>query len=174
VTGGLRNCRLLFVCSGNTCRSPLAEALARRWAEEREWESLEVRSAGTSALPGLPASEGALRAARRHGLDLGGHRSSRLGRDHVEWADLVLAMAPHHLREVAALGGGGKGVLLTAYAAGEEVPSGAGDPVPDPFGGDDEVYEETYRLLAGLVERAMRRLEREGRCGGGQEEGRRP
>ena len=60
--------RLLFVCTGNTCRSPLAAAIARSELAALGWTCVEVRSAGTSALDGLPASEGSLGAAERHGL----------------------------------------------------------------------------------------------------------
>ena len=59
---------VLFVCTGNTCRSPMAEALARREVRERRWSHVAVRSAGISAHPGGAASEGALQAARERGL----------------------------------------------------------------------------------------------------------
>ncbi|MEO7367810.1 MAG: hypothetical protein ABIZ36_07625, partial [Gemmatimonadaceae bacterium] len=67
--------RLLFVCTGNTCRSPLAEAIARRLADERGIYDVTVGSAGTSAWPDAPASDGALLVAMEHGLDLGDHRA---------------------------------------------------------------------------------------------------
>jgi protein-tyrosine-phosphatase len=154
--------RLLFVCSGNTCRSPLAEVLSRRAASESGLHPVEVRSAGTHTRPGLEASGGALRVARRHGLSLEGHASTVLSGELVEWADLIFAMGPGHQDRLETLGGGDKVVLLGAFAT-EENPDGDGTDgshlaVPDPFGGDDEIYEETFLTLEKYVELAIRRL----------------
>ncbi|MFQ5536363.1 MAG: low molecular weight protein arginine phosphatase [Gemmatimonadota bacterium] len=154
--------RLLFVCSGNTCRSPLAEALARREIARRGLDSLHVSSAGTGAFPGSRTSVGALRAARRHGLDLTGHRSRPLTAEAVADADLILTMAPHHRDRAVNLGGEGKTLLLTAFAHGVEPGGGAAEAYPcvgDPFGGDDAVYEATYEELEELVARALEHLE---------------
>jgi len=149
--------RILFVCSGNTCRSPLAEAIARRVAEESGVGGLKFRSAGTSTVPGLPASEGARRAAKRHGLSLESHASLPLSEAAVDWAELVLPMAPKHLERVLAAGGDGKAALLRAYAEGLEAVSEE-LAVADPFGGDDRVYEETFLTLEALVRAALGRL----------------
>ncbi|OYV66431.1 MAG: hypothetical protein B7Z72_11365 [Gemmatimonadetes bacterium 21-71-4] len=109
--------RILFVCTGNTCRSPLAEAIARNLLIERGIADVEVASAGTSAWEGASASDGALLVGLERGLDLNGHRARQLDRDLVHAADLLLAMGPHHLERIEALGGTGKGHLLTAYAS---------------------------------------------------------
>ena len=151
--------RLLFVCTGNTCRSPLAAAIARRELAALGWTRVEVRSAGTSALNGLPASDGSLRAAVRHDLDLSAHRTTLLTADLVAWADLILAMGPGHVGRVVELGGGEKCALLTAFAERTEKEDEEGFGVPDPFGGDDEAYERTYEALEDLVARALMRLE---------------
>lgn len=149
--------RLLFVCTGNTCRSPLAAALAREGVRRLGWSHVEVSSAGVSAATGSPASEGSLRAAARHGLDLGAHRSSPLTAEALERTDLVLAMSPAHLGPLEMLGAGHKASLLTDFAAAVN-PDGVPESVPDPFGGADEEYEDTYVLLERLVGRALQRL----------------
>ena len=131
--------RILFVCTGNTCRSALAEAIARKLTIERGIVDIDVASAGTSAWDGASASDGALLVGLERGLDLNAHRSRQLDRDLVQSADLLLAMGPHHLERIEALGGAGKGHLLTAYASrGTQA-----RPVNDPMGGELDVYRAT-------------------------------
>ncbi len=155
--------RLLFVCTGNTCRSPMAEVIARRRVEELGWEQIRVGSAGVAAFDGSPASDGALRAAGRKGLDLSAHTSSLLTPRMVADADLVLAMSTSHLARVFELGGAEKAALITSFAAPDEPGDGDGDGagggVPDPIGGADEEYLRTFEVLEELVERALERLE---------------
>ena len=151
------NFRLLFVCTGNTCRSPMAQAIAERSVERRGWDRVEIRSAGVSALPGGGASEGARVAAEWGGLSLGGHRSKSLDTELVDWASLVLTMGPHHADAAEALGGVGKVWMLSAFAEGGEHARGAA--VPDPFGGDAQAYVECLETLEVFVEAALRRVD---------------
>lgn len=146
--------RLLFVCTGNTCRSPLAEALARREAIERGLADVEVASAGTSAWDGAPASDGALLVALERGLDLSGHRAQQLTRELVQSHDVVLAMGPHHVERAEALGGEGRTHLLSTFANGPA----SGRPINDPFGGDLEAYRETLTELQADIRRVFDRL----------------
>jgi protein-tyrosine-phosphatase len=146
--------RILFVCTGNTCRSAIAEAVARRGIIERGLSDVELQSAGTSAWDGAPASDGALLVGMERNLDLSQHRSQTLTRELVRDADLILAMGPHHLERIEALGGMGKAYLLTDFAS-----RGASSrPVNDPIGGELEVYRATVDELEEEVRRVFDRI----------------
>ncbi|MBN2490753.1 MAG: Sua5/YciO/YrdC/YwlC family protein [Planctomycetes bacterium] len=153
----------LVVCSGNTCRSPMAAALLsdllrRRIGEARRRVGLPpppVRSAGLGALDGLPASGAAVLAMSRRGLDLTGHVCRRLAAEDVLEADLVLTVS----EEVAAQ------VRAIAPAAADRVavlgPDGRG--IRDPFGGPIEEYvdcaERIQRALEAFLARYAERFE---------------
>jgi protein-tyrosine-phosphatase len=145
---------LLFVCTGNTCRSPIAAAIATEVADERGLADLEIGSAGTSAAEGQPASDGAVLVGLERQLDLTTHRARQLTPELVHAADLILVMGPHHLERVEALGGGGKAHLLMSYASrGTDERA-----VTDPFGGDLDVYRSTVEELDAEIRRAVDRL----------------
>lgn len=150
---------LLFVCTGNTCRSPLAEVLTRQALHHRGWSHVEVRSAGVAAFPGAPASEGSLEVANEEGLDLTDHQATPISPSLIEWADLILTMSPGHLPPIQAAGAGDRATVITDFAlhAGEEDPWGPG--VADPVGGDLSRYRATYRELEELVDAVLARLE---------------
>jgi len=151
--------RILFVCTGNICRSPLAETLLKRALHERAVEEVSVESAGTGAWDGAPASEGAYLVALERGLDLSSHRARLLTREIVEDASLILTMARHHRARVHELGGEGRVHVLGEYVGknGEEAEVG------DPFGGDLEVYRDTCAELEALIATVADRLAGEAR-----------
>lgn len=95
--GGLSMYRILFVCTGNTCRSPMAEGLMRRLAAEYELVGFEVRSAGVSAFEGSPVSDHAASVLIQKDCT-GPERSTLLSQSLIDWADLVLTMTSSHKR----------------------------------------------------------------------------
>ena len=144
---------ILFVCTGNTCRSPLAEALARRIAKVRGLTDVKISSAGTNAWENSPASDGALLVGMERDIDLTGHRARPLTPEIVSEADLIFVMTPAHLEQVKHLGGRGKAHVLDRYAGGPE-----SDGINDPFGGDLSGYRDTADALERHLEKVFDRL----------------
>lgn len=135
----------------------MAEALAREGARRRGL-SVEVRSAGTGAVPGSGASRGAVMAATEAGLDLSGHVSRPLTPELAEWADLIVCMTEDHARAARDLDPPADEVLVTEFLPGQDPERGR--PVPDPVGHGLEVYRETLQLLRESVEGLLEELER--------------
>ena len=148
-------CVLIFVCTGNTCRSPLAEALCKKLLAERLGCAVEelprrgfiVLSAGLAAMMGGSAAKEAVDVARELGADLSQHVSRPLTAQLVAQADYVVTMTSGHLTALADQVSG-PGVSLRLLSA-------AGDDIADPIGWDQPVYRECaqqiLRHLEGLL-----------------------
>lgn len=146
--------KILFICTGNTCRSPMAEAIARRILADAGKENVVVESAGTNAWDGAPASDEALLVGVERNLDLSGHRSRRLTREMIEAADLVLVMSPEHLARVRELDSTANAYLLSGYGSDE----GARHAISDPFGGNLDDYRATADELETQLKEILGRI----------------
>jgi len=149
---GLLRRTYLFVCTGNTCRSPMAEGIARRMLSRRrgtgagEAKGVSVVSAGTFAGDGGRPTPEAIGAARQCGADISGHRTRKLTPELINAADLVLCMTARHVDEVLRL-------VPSAQAKARRLD--AARDLPDPIGAGPEVYHRTAERIAAAIESVL-------------------
>jgi len=146
---------ILFVCSGNTCRSPMAEGLARHILLEKlsvtdlelERRGISVISAGSFAMPGAKATPQAVQAAKELGVDLSHHRSRPLTVELIHQADMIYTMGRSHAFQVMALVPSATGKVATLDPAGD---------IEDPIGSDVQTYQALAGQLVKLIDKRLK------------------
>ena len=131
--------KIVFVCTGNTCRSPMAEGLFRVLADKYGLHDVECTSCGLSTLTGMPVTDYAVEAAAAYGADISTHRSRPITEYMLSEGDLFVCMTKAHAD------------MLAPYLPAEKLRV-LGDGIPDPFGGTREDYQNCAAAIYAALE----------------------
>ena len=145
--------KILLLCTGNTCRSPMAEGLFKEFLKERGLDA-QVVSAGLFALDGDTASPQAITAMGEKGIDISKHRARQVTKDLVEESDLILTMTSEHKKRLLTIIPEAKKKVFTLKEFGQ----GEILDIKDPFGQPVEVYKESAKEIEGALKGVICRL----------------
>jgi len=148
--------KIVFICTANICRSPMAEGVLRHKAEQAGRDDIEVSSMGVRGLDNQPASEFARETCRENGIDISEHRSRPISGEELQEADLILCMEPIHVK------------MLTTYfpwyrdrvflmGAWPDKPNRK-SPVKDPMGKPMKTYRKAFDQIAAHADRILENL----------------
>ncbi len=149
-----RKFQVLFICEGNTCRSPMAEATLKAKVPKTLYDDIEILSAGLSTFSGLAPSTEAELAAERKGYDLSLHQSQQLDETLVETSDLILCMEPAQTRYLKDRFPQSAGRIHTLRMFG----GGVNEPIEDPWQQDIRVYFQTLDQIDAEINRIKSKI----------------
>lgn len=142
--------KLLFVCTGNTCRSPMAEAIFNHMAEKEDISAI-ADSAGISAINGLPVSENAVLALKEMEIDLSGHTSKALTNELLSQNDKIICLTNSH-----------KNAVIARYPEFSDKCSVLGRGIDDPYGMPLSEYRAARNEIMEAVKVLIRELKHDG------------
>ena len=142
--------KIIFVCSGNTCRSPMAECAFEEMLKEEGVTGVEVESRGVVANVGAPISENARKALENAEIPLKEHVATQITIEDIQNADLVICMTERHKMRL--------GSLPKVFTLGQM--TGCGD-IVDPYGKDEATYRECLAGILAALQKLMPIIKRQ-------------
>jgi protein-tyrosine-phosphatase len=124
--------KVLFVCTGNTCRSPMAMGLFEKMAKENGLQNIISDSAGLVAFEGTPTSEYAIEALKQEGIDISNYTSKRVTKELLEGSDLIVGISPYHIS-----------AIISAFPELKNKTVLLGNGIDDPYGLSADEYIQT-------------------------------
>ena len=149
---------ILFVCTGNSCRSVMAEGLARKYLKELGKSYISVSSAGSSAIDGLSPTQETVNVMKDEGLDVSAFRSKRLTAELIKNSDLILVMEGSHKNIISSMApeAAAKTYLLKEFLinkGGKNYPENPD--VPDPIGEPEDFYRLSFEVIKDNIKRIV-------------------
>ena len=143
--------KILIVCTGNSCRSIMAEGYLSKKLNDFGVDDTIVISSGTGTIPGLKPTNETIQVMKEHGMDVSGYISSSLSRKHIENADVILAMEQRHKDIISRIipRAKGKVYLLREFSSEKNRQKNS---IADPIGKPIEFYREIFEIIKDSVE----------------------
>jgi protein-tyrosine-phosphatase len=149
--------RVVFVCTANICRSPMAEGLLKHhWNDPGRTGRIKVSSMGIQMIDHQPASEHAVKVCAENGVDISAHRSRGLQPEELKQADLILTMEPFHQKHLQLLAPAIKGKVFLLTRWPQENPFRQA--IPDPIGRSLRTYRKIFKVIDTHVQRITAHL----------------
>ena len=147
--------KVMFVCTGNICRSAMAHGILEKLAREKGKE-IEVYSCGTSAVSGEGATYSSIEALKEYDVDITSHKSTHILESNIEEMDLILCATENHKRYISQIYPGLKDRIYTMkeYADSEEKDKD----IRDPFGYDIETYRNCCKIIYETIEKTLDKI----------------
>ena len=142
--------KIIFACSGNTCRSPMAEAVFKKMLKDEGIKDVEVESRGVVANVGADISENAKKALKSAGIPFKKHTATQITTDDILNCDFVICMTERHRMRL--------GCLPKVFTLGQM--TGCGD-IVDPYGKDEETYKKCLKEIQAALTKLMPLIKRQ-------------
>ncbi|MDP3791223.1 MAG: low molecular weight protein arginine phosphatase [Candidatus Omnitrophota bacterium] len=151
---------VLLVCTGNSCRSIMADGLLKKYLKELGKSDIEVISAGVHAIDGMAPTKETIEVMKKEGIDVSGFRSRSLTEDHIKKADLILVMAGHHMDDIITRvpHAASKVHILKQFGLKHDQKACEDIDIADPIGRDRGFYEEVLLTIKEEMSRVAKIL----------------